>query len=85
MAFSSVLKSKTRTLNCKPVFFFYPFHFCPPEKDTRKLTVSLAASKKSITGSFKEVILPCFSGLLRLHFEYCIQHWGPSVRKTWTF
>ena len=34
--------------------------------------------KRSVTGRSKEVILPCYSVLMKPHLEYCIQFWRPQ-------
>ncbi|GAB0190229.1 hypothetical protein GRJ2_001488200 [Grus japonensis] len=41
----------------------------------------LGCIKRSMTSRSREVIVPLYSSLLKLHLEYCIQLWGPQYRR----
>ena len=47
----------------------------------RKPTVSSAAPKEALASWWREVILPLYSVLTRLHLEYCIQMWSPRYTR----
>ena len=47
----------------------------------RKASCVLGCIKKGVARREREVIVPLYSDLVRLHLEYCIQAWSPQYRK----
>ncbi|GAB0175469.1 hypothetical protein GRJ2_000012100 [Grus japonensis] len=47
----------------------------------QKANCVLDCIKRSVTSRPKEVILPLYSALMRLHLQYCVQLWGPQYKK----
>ena len=46
-----------------------------------KASYILGCVKRGVAGREREVIVPLYLALLRLHLEYCFQAWGPQYRK----
>ncbi|GAB0203334.1 mitochondrial enolase superfamily member 1 [Grus japonensis] len=47
----------------------------------QKASHVLGCIKTSMTSRLREVILPLYSTLMRLHLEYCVQLWSPQHKK----
>ncbi|GAB0185450.1 hypothetical protein GRJ2_001010300 [Grus japonensis] len=47
----------------------------------QKANCILGCIKSNMTSRSREVIIPLYSALIRLHVEYCIQLWGPQYKK----
>jgi len=48
---------------------------------SRKTNCVLGCIKKGVSIREREVTVPFYSALVRLHLEYCIQAWAPKYRK----